>query len=129
MRSNSIILLVLSSFIMTLPIGAQESVDAAINAKIREEGLNHSQVLKTFSHFTEVIGPRLTGGPAVKAAEDYAVALLRGWGLTDARLEAWDFGRGWMLAKSTFEMVEPRYMPLIGYPEAWSASTPGEIVA
>ncbi len=108
---------------------AQEPVDGAINAKIRDEGLNRSQVLKTFAHFTEVIGPRLTGGPAVKAADDYALGLLKDWGLSDPRLEAWDFGRGWTLEKSTVEMVEPRYMPLIGYPEAWSASTAGEIVA
>ena len=26
-------------------------------------------------------------------------------------------------------MVEPRYMPLIGYPRGWSPSTPGRIVA
>lgn len=129
MRSKSLILLVLSSFLLALPLHAQEPVDAAINAKIRDEGLNRSQVNKIFSHFTEVIGPRLTGGPEVKAAEDYAKGLLTNWGLSDARLEAWDFGRGWQLEKQTIEMVEPRYMPLIGYAEAWSASMPGEIVA
>ena len=129
MRSKSLILLVLSSFLLALPLHAQEPVDAAINAKIRDEGLNRSQVHKTFTHFTEVIGPRLTGSPAVKVADDYALGLLNTWGLSDPHLEAWDFGRGWTLEKSTVEMIEPRYMPLIGYPEAWSASTPGEIVA
>ena len=79
MRSKSLVLLVLSSFLCVLPLRAQEPVDAAINAKIRDEGLNRSQVLKTFSHFTEVIGPRLTGGPAVKAADDYALGLLKEW--------------------------------------------------
>lgn len=129
MRSKSLILFILFSLLLALPLQAQEPVDAAVNAKIRDEGLNRSQVNKIFSHFTEVIGPRLTGGPEVKAAEDYANGLLTTWGLSDPRLEAWDFGRGWQLEKSTIEMVEPRYMPLIGYPEAWSASTPGEIVA
>ncbi len=129
MRSKSLILLVLSSFLLALPVRAQEPVDHAINAKIRDEGLNRSQVYKTFTHFTEVIGPRLTGGPAIKAADDYALGLLKTWGLSDPRLEAWDFGRGWTLEKSTIEMIEPRYMPLVGYPEAWSASTPGEITA
>ena len=124
---SSILLLVL--FSTQEALFAQEPVDAAINARIREEGLNRSQVMKIFSHFTEVIGPRLTGGPAVKAAEDYAVDLLKGWGLSEPRLEAWDFGRGWTLERSTVEMIEPRYMPLIGYPEAWSASTAGEITA
>ena len=129
MRSKSIILIILSSFLLALPLHAQEPVDAAINTKIRDEGLNRSQVNKTFEHFTEVIGPRLTGSPAVKAADDYALGLLKDWGLGNPHLETWDFGRGWTLEKSTVEMIEPRYMPLIGYPEAWSASTAGEIVA
>ncbi len=129
MRSKSTILIILSSFLLALPLRAQEPVNAAINAKIRDEGLNRSQVHKTFTHFTEVIGPRLTGSPAVKAADDYALGLLKDWGLGDPHLETWDFGRGWTLEKSTVEMIEPRYMPLIGYPEAWSASTPGEIIA
>ncbi|NOT48025.1 MAG: M20/M25/M40 family metallo-hydrolase [Acidobacteria bacterium] len=129
MRSKLFAAASLFCFLFPSFVPAQEPVDAAINAKIRDEGLNRSRVLKTFSYFTDVIGPRLTGGTAVKAADDYALALLRDWGLSDPRLEAWDFGRGWELEKSTIEMVEPRYMPLIGYPEAWSASTAGEITA
>lgn len=125
---RSIVLLTLTAFLFVNTAAAQEFADAALNAKIRDEGLNRSQVLKTFEHFTEVIGPRLTGSPAVKAADDYAVKVLQGWGITNAHLEPWEFGRGWQLEKSTIELVDPRYTPLIGYPEAWSASTPGEIV-
>src|SRR3954447_2122234 len=121
--------LALAALLLANSISAQELVDAAINAKIRDEGLNRSQVLKTFAHFTEAIGPRLTGSPAMKQAAEYSRDLLKQWGLSDPRLDPWDFGRGWTLEKSTIEMVEPRYMPLIGYPEAWSASTSGEIVA
>jgi carboxypeptidase Q len=123
-----IVLITLTAFLLVNTVAAQEFVDAAVNAKIRDEGLNRSQVLKTFEHFTEAIGPRLTGSPAVKAADEYAVKVLQGWGITNAHLEPWDFGRGWQLEKSTIELVEPRYTPLIGYPEAWSASTSGEIV-
>src|SRR6185369_6309148 len=106
----------------------QEPVNAAVNARIREEGLKRSKVYDTFTHFTEVIGPRLTGTPAHKTAADYARDRLKEWGLGTARLEPWEFGRGWTLEKQTIEMIEPRYMPLIGYAEAWSSSTPGEIV-
>src|SRR3982750_383245 len=124
-KLNVLILFVL---LLVNVIPAQEPIDSAINAKIRDEGLNRSQVLKTFEHFTEAIGPRLTGSPAVKAADDYAVDVLKQWGIRSAHLEPWEFGRGWQLEKSTVELVEPRYAPLIGYPEAWSASTAGEIV-
>ncbi len=125
---RSAIVLILASFLLTISAPAQEKVDAAVNAKIRDEGLNRSQVLKTFEHFTEAIGPRLTGSLAVKAADDYSVAMLKEWGYSDAHLDPWNFGRGWELQKSVIELVSPRYTPLIGYPEAWSASTPGEIV-
>src|SRR5436305_4704136 len=123
----------LGTFIAIVPflvntLFAQETIDSAINAKIRDEGLNRSQVLKTFEHFTEAIGPRLTGSPAVKAADDYAVDMLKQWGIRSAHLEPWEFGRGWQLEKSTVELVEPRYAPLNGYPEAWSTTTTGEIV-
>ncbi|MDX2043235.1 MAG: M20/M25/M40 family metallo-hydrolase [Acidobacteriota bacterium] len=107
----------------------QEPVDRDIIAKIRDEGLNRSQVYETFTHFTEDIGPRLTGSPAYKAAADWAQTKLKEYGLENPRLESWEFGRGWALDKFSIEMVEPRYMPLIGYPEAWSASMSGEITA
>jgi carboxypeptidase Q len=54
---------------------------------------------------------------------------LAAYGLSNARLEPWKFGRGWTLEKLTVEMIEPRYLPLVGYADAWSASTPGEVVA
>lgn len=110
-----------------IPLNAQEQVDREIIAKIRDEGLNRSRVYETFTHFTEVVGPRLTGTPALKSAAEYSRDLLKNWGLSDPRLEAWEFGRGWTLRSQTIEMIEPRYMPLIGYAEAWSASTKGEI--
>ena len=96
--------------------------------RIRQEGLERSQVVHAFDEFVTVIGPRLTGSPEYKRAADWSRDKLAAWGLKDARLEAWEFGRGWVLEQQVIEMVEPRYMPLIGYAEAWSASTKGEIV-
>ncbi len=49
--------------------------------------------------------------------------------MANAKLETWEFGRGWALDKLVVEIVEPRYMPLIAYAEGWAASTPGELVA
>jgi hypothetical protein len=97
--------------------------------RIRQEGLERSHAPALFDHLTTVIGPRLTGTPAYRAAVDWAKAQLTGWGLVNVREEAFDFGRGWALERLTVEMIEPRYMPLVGYAEAWSAPTRGEIVA
>jgi len=129
LRSKFLASLIFISITLSQFVQAQEPIDSAMNARIRDEGLNRSQVLKTFTHFTEVIGPRLTGSPADKQAAEYSQTLLKQWGLIDPRLEAWEFGRSWTLDRSSIEMIEPRYVPLIGYPEAWSASTPGEIIS
>lgn len=106
----------------------QELVDAVAIAKIRDEGLNRSRVAEPFDMFVNTIGPRLTASPAHKRAAEWARDTLTKWGLSNARLEAWEFGRGWELEKLTIEMVEPRYLPLTGYAEAWTPSTPGELV-
>lgn len=103
--------------------------DAATLARIRDEGMNRSQVVELFNHLTNVIGPRLTGSPAFKQSIDWSVATLNRYGLSNVHAESWPYGKGWTLEKLTLEMVEPRYFPLIGFPEAWSPSMPREITA
>jgi carboxypeptidase Q len=106
----------------------QEPVDAVVNAKIRDEGLNRSQVAPIFTMLVDTIGPRLTASPEHKRAAEFMRDTATKYGLSNARLEPFEFGRGWELDKLTIEMVEPRYMPLLGYAEAWSPSTSGELV-
>jgi carboxypeptidase Q len=107
---------------------AQNASDSTV-AKIRAEGLQHSQVEPVFSELTVAIGPRLTASLAHKRAAEFVRQRLASYGVENARLEPWKFGRGWSLEKLTIEMIEPRYLPLIGYADAWSPSTNGDIVA
>lgn len=102
--------------------------DAGVLAQITHEALDRSNVGAMFSTLTDDIGPRLTASPAFHRAIDWAKDRMTAIGLSNAHTEAWPFGRGWTLDKLTVEMTEPRYMPLIGYAEAWSPSTAGDIV-
>ena len=69
-------------------------------------------------------GPRLTGSPNLRRAEEYARDKLREWGLANAHLEAWGpFGHGWSLEGFTANMLSPGFTPLIAYPKAWSPGT------
>jgi len=122
------ILRVMVALFVTVP-AAGLLAQPDVLGKIRDEGLNRSKVQSYFSVLTDDIGPRLTGTPAYKRAAEWARDQMVRDGLTDAKLEPWNFGRGWVLDRLVVEMVEPRYMPLIGYAEAWSPSTKGEIVA
>jgi hypothetical protein len=104
---------------------AQDRVDLAMVARIRAEATERSKVLETFNHITNVVGARPTGGRAHKQAADYVRATLDEWGLTNAHLEPFQFGRGWELEKFSLELTAPRYFPMFGYPQAWTPSTKG----
>ena len=92
-------------------------------ARIRDEGLNRSQVMATLSHLTDIVGPRLTGSPELRRASEWARDRLTAWGLENSHLEPWGpFGRGWSLRRFSAQIVAPQAIPLIAYPKAWSPS-------
>jgi hypothetical protein len=109
--------------------GEQDRVDFSVIEKIRAEGMDRSKILETFDYLVTTIGPRLTNSPAHKRAIQWTQEQFKAYGLSDVHAEPWQFGRGWTLNKVSIEMVEPRYMPLVGYPRGWSPSTPGRVVA
>jgi hypothetical protein len=118
--------------ILVLSAGAQapqvENVDLEMMKKIREEGMDRSKVMDTLSWMTDVIGPRLTGSPQMKQANEWTKNKLAEWGLQNAKLEAWGpFGRGWSLKKFSANVLEPVAFPIIGYPKAWTPGTNGPI--
>ena len=91
--------------------------------------MERSKAVETFEYLTTNIGPRLTNSPAHKQSIAWTQQMLKTWGLSEVHTEPFQFGRGWTLNKVTVEMVEPRYMPLIGYPRSRSPATAGRIVA
>src|SRR6478672_13862490 len=89
--------------------------------RIKDEGLNRSQVMQTLSYLSDVIGPRLTASPGMKRANEWTRDQLMKWGLQNAHLEAWGpFGRGWTLKRFSAQVSEPTAFPVIAYPKAWS---------
>jgi cell division septation protein DedD len=91
--------------------------------RIKDEGLNRSRLMETIEYLTDVIGPRLTGSPALRRANNWTKDRLTEWGLQNAHLEPWGpFGRGWTLKRFSAEVVEPQAFPLLAYPRAWSPS-------
>ena len=61
----------------------QERVDLDVITKIRLEGFNNSKVMDTAFELTDRIGPRLTGSPQMKAANEWTKAKLSEWGLVE----------------------------------------------
>ena len=42
--------------------------------------MNHSQVMQTAEHLTDVIGPRMTNSPAMRTAEAWTAEQFAKWG-------------------------------------------------
>ena len=83
--------------------------------------------MATLSYLTDVIGPRLTGSPNMKRANEWTRDRLAAWGLSNAHLEAWGpFGRGWSLKRFSAQVIEPQCIPLIAYPEGVVAGYRGD---
>ena len=96
--------------------------------RIREEATKRSQVMATLSYLTDVIGPRLTGSPAMLRANEWTRSKMASWGMENAHLEAWGpFGKGWTLRKFSMQVVEPQCIPLIAFPKAWSPGLDGAV--
>lgn len=131
-RKLSVVFLLSALLIPSFAFGQAKVYTAPpeVIAKIKDEGMNRSQVMNHLSYLTDVIGPRLTNSPGMKRANEWTRDTMAKWGMQNAKLEAWGpFGRGWSLKGFTAEIVDPQTIPLIAFPKAWSPSTKGSITA
>lgn len=107
---------------------AQSEGDPAMLQKIRDEGMNHSQVMQTAFYLTDVAGPRLAGSPGLKRAQDWAVSALKSWGMVNTQREPWGkFGKGWEVQKNYAAITIPYYHAIVAIPKAWTPGTNGAI--
>ena len=86
------------------PLGAQTTVDTSGAGAIISQAMDHSEVMKNLEHLTDVIGPRLTGSPAMRRANDWTAERFKAYGLT-AALEPWDFGVTWERGTATARLL------------------------
>jgi len=110
-------------------LAAEDRADLAAIYKIKDEGFNRSQVMETLSYLTDVYGPRLTGSPNIRHAQDWAQQKFKEWGLANVHAEKYDFGKSWYLKRFSAHMVEPNYAPLIAFPKAWTPGLNGTVKA
>lgn len=98
--------------------------------KIKDEGLNNSQVMDIAWNLTDRIGPRLTGSEGLQKAYDWTSSQFKEWGLSNVKVDPWgEFGKGWDVRKSYVAMTVPYYQAIIGIPKAWTPGTNGLINA
>jgi hypothetical protein len=110
------------------PAAPAERIDSEVYWKIRREGTERSQAMRTLHFLTDVYGPRLTGSPNYKAAADWTVRQMNSWGFKNARLEPWNFGHpGWLNERLSAHIVSPVRDALICEALAWTPGTNGTV--
>lgn len=129
MRVRRIMTAAAAWIVVVAVVVAQDKADLGVIWKIKDEGFNRSQVMDTLGMLTDVYGPRLTGSPNMKTANDWTKKKLTEWGLENAHLESFPFGRGWSLERFSAHMVAPQYQPLIAFPKSWTPGTAGVVTA
>jgi carboxypeptidase Q len=110
----------------SLPAWSQEKIDLEMVSRIRYEGFRNSKVMEIASGLMDGIGPRLTGSPNAKRANEWTRDQLTSFGLSNTHLESWGpFGRGWVNDYVNVRMTSPAVAPLIAYAKAWTPGTNG----
>jgi len=121
----TILLLVLAA-----ATGDTVPVDWAMVAKIREEGLQHSQVMEYESYIADVLGARLTNSEDMQRAQLWLEGTMKQIGLVGVAAEPFmDYGVTWDNEYVSLQMLEPDYAPMVAYPIAYTRGTDGRQVA
>jgi len=125
-KSPPFLLIILLVAFASIALWSQEKVDLAMVTRIRYEGFRNSKVMEIASGLMDGIGPRLTGSPNMKRANEWTRDQLTSFGLSNAHLESWGpFGRGWANEYINVRMTSPDTAPLIAYAKAWTPGTNG----
>jgi hypothetical protein len=111
-----------------LPQPPTENIDLTAYQRIREEGLSHSHVMDYASGLMDGIGPRLTGSPNLKHANEWTRDQFTAMGCSNAHLEDWgEFGMGWRQLNTWVRMSAPDTAVFIAQALPWSPSSKGAI--
>lgn len=103
------------------------AADSAAVAFLIAEGMTRSRVADDLRHLTDVIGPRLSGTPAMRRANEWSAAKLREYGADSVALEPWPFGVTWERGPIAVRLLEPhtRWIPAASW--AWAPGTAGPV--
>ncbi len=116
--------LVLLLLLVAPPLRAQTAVDTVGVGDLIARGIGQSEAMRHLQHLTDVIGPRLSGTPAMRRANEWTAGRLGEYGLS-ATLEPFTFGVTWERGPLSLRLLEPFRRHITGFSWAWTAGTGG----
>lgn len=112
------------AFTLAAPAAHAQTVEQRIYA----EGTARSGVMRHLHVLTDVHGARLTGSPSLKAAGEWALTTMQGWGMTNPTRFPWSWGHaGWENDYLAAHVVAPYRTALVAEALGWTPSTAGEV--
>src|SRR5512143_987154 len=105
-----------------VPARAQ-TVDTTGAGAIIAQATDHSEVMKNLQYLSDVIGPRLSGSPAMRRANDWTMQRFRDYGL-EATIEAYPFGVTWERGEASLWLTSPFRREIEAHSWAWTEGTP-----
>jgi carboxypeptidase Q len=125
----SVVVLVLTGVraVSARPSPDDSDAIAAADAQILSEVRDHSEAMANIEYLSDSIGPRLTGSPQLKQANDWTAAKFREYGLTNVHLEPWTIAHSWTRGTAWARIVSPTEHPLTIASAGWAPSTPGVV--
>ncbi|MEO6525161.1 MAG: M20/M25/M40 family metallo-hydrolase [Gemmatimonadaceae bacterium] len=107
------------------PAAAQTfPTEDAVLRRIWSIGMESSRTEELAGTLLDSIGPRLTGSPNVRAAQDWLLAMYKSWGI-DAKNERYGTWRSWRRGPSHIDLVSPRVRTLEATMVGFSPGTKG----
>lgn len=132
--------LALLAFVGTLPLQSaapppppagpgSDPAAVALDKSLMEEIKKHSELMKNLRHLSDSIGPRLTGSTNLEKANQWTAEVMRGYGLTNVRLEAWTIPEGWERGPATARLLSEPHVgkPIAIASSAWAPGTKGKV--
>jgi carboxypeptidase Q len=101
------------------------ATDDAVLKRIWTIGMDSSQTMRLSQVLFDSVGPRLTGTPNARGANDWLVRTYQSWGV-DAKNEQWGKWRSWRRGYSHIDLVAPRVRSLEGTMLGFSPGTGGK---
>src|SRR5262249_43589419 len=112
---------------LAVPPADETSPFAAADAQILAEIDDHSEAAQNLEYISDNIGPRLTGSPQLKAANDWTAEQFRKYGLTNVHLESWKIAHTWTRGTAKARIVYPTERPLTIASAGWAPGTNGVV--
>ncbi|HZX27401.1 MAG TPA: M20/M25/M40 family metallo-hydrolase [Telluria sp.] len=88
-----------------------------------------NQLMPNLEEMCDGIGPRLTGSPQLRLAQEWAMAKLKAYGAVNVHLEPYDMGRPWLRGAAHARLLNANGLTLNIAQKAWTTGTPGKVRA